>query len=82
VYTFAALQAWAREQGLEFQPHQTSRECCAALAERFPETTPEMDQLSLLYSHAVFGKRLPEPFESAPLQQLWRYLSDSTVAIS
>ena len=37
LYTYEAVQAWAKEQGIEIKPEQTPREFCFQLIERFPE---------------------------------------------
>jgi hypothetical protein len=64
LYTYEAVQAWAKEQGIEIKPEQTPREFCFQLIERFPEVGPELEQFSFYYGHAAFAKRLPEDFET------------------
>jgi uncharacterized membrane protein YgcG len=78
-YTYEAVQAWAKERGIEIQPQQTPREFCLQLIERFPDFGPELEQFSFYYSHAAFAKRLPDDFETESISRLWQYLGDSVL---
>ncbi len=73
-YSYEALQAWAREHGVEPRPNQTARELCLALEERFPEALEELRQLSTLYGRAAYGSRLPAGSDLSPLKKIWRFL--------
>jgi hypothetical protein len=75
IYTYGAVQAWAREQGLELHPEQTAREFCQDMAARSPELAAAYRQLSFLYAHAAYGLRLPAPCDLEPLKELWRHLT-------
>jgi Domain of unknown function (DUF4129) len=75
LYTYDAVQAWAREQGMELHPEQTAREFCQEMATRSPEMAAQYRQLSFLYAHAAYGLHLPEPCDLEPLKELWRQLT-------
>jgi hypothetical protein len=81
-YTYEAVQAWAKEQGIEMKPQQTPREFCRELIERFPDFGPELEQFSFYYGHAAFAKRLPDDFETESLRRLWQYLGDSIMVVA
>jgi len=72
IYTYDAVQAWAREQGLALHPEQTAREFCREMAARSPERAGEYRQLSFLYAHAAYGRNLPAHCDLEPLKELWR----------
>jgi hypothetical protein len=75
LYTYEAVQAWAREQGIEPHPEQTAREFCGEMAARAPELAAPYRQLSFLYAHAAYGARLPADCDLEPLKELWRRLT-------
>jgi hypothetical protein len=75
IYTYDAVRAWAREQGVELHPEQTAREFCHEMAARSPELAAEYRQLSFLYAHAAYGRRLPASCDMEPLKELWRQLT-------
>ncbi|MBU6401467.1 MAG: DUF4129 domain-containing protein [Verrucomicrobia bacterium] len=79
-YSFEAAEAWAREQGVEARPQQTPREFCLALSARFPEVASGWDRLAYGYAHAAYGRRCPDSWDPAPIQELWRYLSAQAAA--
>jgi hypothetical protein len=81
-YTFEAVQAWAKEQGMEIVPQQTPHEFCSQVIERFPDFGLELEQFSFYYRHAAFAKRLPEDFETESIRRLWQYLGDSVMVIA
>jgi hypothetical protein len=72
LYTYDAMQAWAREQGVEPHPEQTAREFCREMAARSPELAGAYRQLSFLYAHAAYGLHLPAHCDLDPLKELWR----------
>jgi hypothetical protein len=75
IYTYDAMQAWAREQGLEPHPEQTAREFCQEMAARWPEQAGAFRHLSFLYAHAAYGLHLPAHCDLEPLKELWRQLT-------
>ncbi len=74
-YSFAALEAWAREQGIPRAPQQTCVEFCRSVARRFPELATEARQLGYDYAHIAYGHRGSmaafHPQKRA-LRNLWR----------
>lgn len=81
-YTYEAIQAWVKEQGIEIKPQQTPREFCSELIGRFPDFGPELEQFSFYYGHAAFARRLPNDFETESLRRLWQYLGDSIMVVA
>ena len=81
-YTYEAVQAWAKEQGIEMKPQQTPHEFCFELIERFPDLGADLEQFSFFYSHAAFAKRLPDDFETESIRRLWHYLGDSIMVVA
>src|SRR5205085_8538185 len=54
-YSFAALEAWARERQLGRQKHETPLEMAARLGEEIPALERESARLAQLYALAVYG---------------------------
>lgn len=79
LYSYEALQVWAKELGREIQPQQTAREFCQSLGDVFPEVDSELSRLSMLYGHAAFGRTLPRDCELESVGRLWRFMSGSPV---
>ena len=75
LYTYDAVQAWAREQGIEGHPEQTPREFCQEMSAQLPDMSASLRQLSFLYAHAAYGRRLPADCDMEPLKELWRRLT-------
>jgi hypothetical protein len=75
VYTYEAVQAWAKEHGIEFPPQQTPREFCADLAAKHPEIAWQLRQLTNYYAHAAYGTHLPADYDAAPVRQIWSHIA-------
>jgi hypothetical protein len=75
LYSYEALQAWAFERGIPFQPEQTAREFCGRLSQTHPDVGPELSRLALLYGHAAYGLAVPAGCDLEPVRKLWHYLS-------
>jgi hypothetical protein len=75
LYTYDALQAWTREQGMEPHPEQTAREFCERAGESLPELAAPLRHLSFLYAHAAYGEHLPAECNLEPLKEIWRRLT-------
>jgi len=75
VYTYEAVQAWARERGIEFPPQQTAREFCADLGAKHPEIGWELGRLTFYYAHAAYGTHLPVNYDVEPIREIWRHIS-------
>ena len=76
VYTYEAVQAWARERGIEFPPQQTAREFCADLGAKHPEIGYELGRLTVYYAYAAYGTHLPANYDVEPVKEIWRHISD------
>jgi hypothetical protein len=77
-YTFDAVQAWAREHGIERRPEQTPREFCQALSQEFPPLSAGLEAVAYLYAHVAYGRRLPADPDWETVRRLWRHISEST----
>jgi hypothetical protein len=74
IYTYEAVQVWAREQGIAARPEETAREFCARLGETRRELEPPLNELARLYAHAAYGTKLPPNTDLEPIRELWRLL--------
>jgi hypothetical protein len=74
LYSYAALQAWAEERGIEPHPEKTAREFCLDLGDRYPEITGDLQRLSTLYIHAAYGVAVPPNHDLESVKQVWRFL--------
>lgn len=72
LYTYEAVQVWAKEQGLPARPQETAREYAARLRERFPALDRHIAELARFYAHAAYGTSLPPNSELEPVRELWR----------
>jgi hypothetical protein len=73
-YSFAALQAWARERNMERQPEETPLEFAKRLGDEFPALEEEVRRFTTLYVRAAYDYS-PLP-GNAPevVRQLWKGL--------
>jgi Domain of unknown function (DUF4129) len=73
-YTFAALQAWARERNMERRPEETPLEFAKRLGEEFPGLETEVRRFTTLYARAAYDYS-PLPGNSPEVvRQLWKRL--------
>lgn len=73
-YTFAAVQAWARERDLGRQPGETPLEFAGRVGAEVPALEKDLQRLAALYSRAVYA-RGGVPAESLEiLRQFWQRL--------
>jgi hypothetical protein len=73
-YTFAALQAWARERNVERRPEETPLEFAKRLGEEFPALEAEVRRFTTLYARAAYDYS-PLPGNSPEVvRQLWERL--------
>jgi hypothetical protein len=73
-YTFAALQAWARERNMERRPEETPLEFAKRLGEEFPTLEEEVRRFTTLYARAAYDYS-PLPGNSPEVvRQLWERL--------
>jgi hypothetical protein len=85
IYSYEAVQVWAKEQGTAARPEETAREFCVRLGERHPELDAPLSQLARLYAHAAYGTKLPPNSDLEPIKELWRLLPTAaprTLALS
>jgi hypothetical protein len=80
IYSYEAVQVWAKEQGAAAHPEETAREFCGQLGEHYPELNSHLSQLARLYAHAAYGTKLPPASDFEPIQELWRLLPTAAVA--
>ena len=74
LYSYEAVQVWAREQGMAARPEETAREFCGRLGEQRPELDSQFEQLARLYAYAAYGTKLPPDCDLEPIRELWRRL--------
>jgi hypothetical protein len=72
LYSYEALRAWAKEQGIAAHPEETAREYCGRLGEQRPELDSQLEQLARLYAYAAYGTKLPPNCDLDPIRDLWR----------
>jgi hypothetical protein len=73
-YTFAALQAWARERNMERRLEETPLEFAKRLGEEFPTLEEEVRRFTTLYARAAYDYS-PLPGNSPEVvRQLWKQL--------
>jgi hypothetical protein len=73
-YTFAALQAWARERNMERRLEETPLEFAKRLGEEFPTLEEEVRRFTTLYARAAYDYS-PLPGNSPEVvRQLWERL--------
>ncbi len=77
LFTYEAMRAWAKEQGIQIRPQETPREFCMRLSAGFPECGPELERFSVFYGYVAFAKELPEDLDLEPAHQLWQRMGDS-----
>jgi hypothetical protein len=74
LYSYEAVQVWAKGQGMAARPEETAREFCARLSEHHPELDSQLGELARLYAHAAYGTKLPPNCDLEPVRDLWRRL--------
>jgi len=79
IYSYEAVQVWAKERGLAARPEETAREFCGRLGEQRPELDSPLEQLARLYAHAAYGTKLPPNSDLEPIRELWRLLPIAAV---
>ena len=79
LYSYEAVQVWAKEQGIEARPQETAREFCRRLGLERDFIDGPLQQLSRLYAYTAYGKKLPPDSDLEPIRELWRMLPTSGV---
>jgi hypothetical protein len=73
-YTFAALQAWARERDLGRQPGETALEFAERISDEFPALESDLRRLAALYARAVYARGGLPPNADELVRQFWERL--------
>ncbi|MFQ3593958.1 MAG: DUF4129 domain-containing protein, partial [Gemmataceae bacterium] len=77
-YSFAALEAWARDQGLQRATAETAQEFIARLSAEYPELARQAQALLRIYTLAEYSpQELPADSE-ALLRAFWQQLNRAT----
>src|SRR5262249_8594069 len=76
-YTFAAFEAWAREQGVARQAGETPLEHAERLGEEVPHLEGDARRLALIYARGIYGGGELPPAVNDVLQQIWDKLEGS-----
>jgi hypothetical protein len=70
-YTFAAVQAWAREHHLGRQPGETAREFAERVGREVPALEADLHRLAILYAKAVYARGGLPGNSVEMLRQFW-----------
>jgi hypothetical protein len=76
-FTFAALQAWARERGLERQVGDTPLEFAARLGQEFPGFDADLRRFAALYARAVYDFTPLPGVTAEAVQRFWQRLEQA-----
>jgi hypothetical protein len=79
-YTFAALEAWGRENGCPRDAGQTPHEFAAAIGELDSSLSREAAQLAELYARMAYAQPAAIRTSFEPLRALWRKMAAPAVA--
>lgn len=71
VYTYEALQSWAKETGVPDLPEETPSERSRSLARRHPALYPWVLSLGEHYSLLAYGERIPRTINALFLRKIW-----------
>jgi hypothetical protein len=73
-YTFAAVQAWAREHHLGRQPGETPLEFAERIGGEVPALEADLQRLATLYARAVYARGGLPANSAELLRQFWQRL--------
>jgi hypothetical protein len=74
-YTFDALEAWSREQGISRPPDQTPLEFAQELSRRRPALAKDVTQTAQLYAGVAYARTSPSRDSVEVLERVWRKMS-------
>lgn len=77
-YSFAALEAWAREQSTPRGPQQTPTEFADRLADRFERLGGGVRELCNMYCYAAYASQTVSKERAMKLDGFWRTLTSET----
>jgi hypothetical protein len=70
-YTFAAVQAWAREHGVPRRPSETPLEYVNRLSEEVPPLEDSLRRLVMLYGRAVYARGGVPENSTETVREIW-----------
>ncbi|HTU22824.1 MAG TPA: DUF4129 domain-containing protein, partial [Gemmataceae bacterium] len=73
-YTFAAVQAWARERDLGRQLGETPLEFAGRVGAEVPALEKDLERLAILYARAVYARGGVPADSLETLRQFWQRL--------
>jgi hypothetical protein len=76
-YSFAALEAWAREHGCPRVPEQTPHEFAEGVADRSKHLGRHCRKMADLYSRAAYAPGTLPAGSVAPLREFWQQLTSA-----
>jgi hypothetical protein len=79
-YSFAALEAWARERGVDRAEAETAQEFVARLVGEYPALTREAQALLRIYTLAEYSSQEAPTETETVLRAFWQRLSRATAA--
>lgn len=77
-YTFAAMEAWARENHCARQPEETPHEFARKVGERATSVSREVCILADLYCRVAYAPERLSAVTARPIEQLWQLLLDAS----
>jgi hypothetical protein len=80
VYTFQALEAWARERDAAREPDQTALEFAEAIGRRFSPIADDANRLAGSYCRIAYANRDVSRASAMSLEALWRKMSSMPAA--
>ena len=78
-YSFAAMEAFARDRQSPRDPDQTPYEFAHELAGKIKMLDPTARQLAEIYGQLVYGQAAVDPQQLEPLRHLWQNMEQSAV---
>ena len=78
-YSFEALEAWARDNGLAREPDQTPHEFSQRIGVRVASLAGDVRTLAELYYRAAYARGSLSPTAVRPLASLWEHLRAATL---
>jgi hypothetical protein len=74
-YTFEALEAWSREQGLPRSSEQTPFEFAAELGRRIPKASKDISETAQIYVQVAYARGNPSRDSLDVLERMWRRMN-------
>jgi hypothetical protein len=74
-YTFEALEAWSREQGLPRSSEQTPFEFAAELGRQIPKASKDISETAQIYVQVAYARGNPSRDSLDVLERMWRRMN-------